>query len=524
MSIATPTQTKASEATGTARSNVIVSVNPATGRELGSVNVASAEDVKAAMTRARQAQESWYDLGLQRRIAIMRDVKNAMYRNQKLIVDTLIAETGKPSFEALIEYWPTIEALAYCTRIARKTLATERRLVVLIPHHVHRIEHRPYGVILAIAPWNFPLFLSLPPIIEALIAGNSVVYKPSEFATQTGEAIAKVLWEGGVPRDVFQIVHGAGDVGATLIRERPDKIVFTGSPATGRKIAAAAGEQLIPLTLELGGKDAAIVLEDADLDRTAAGVTWAGLLNAGQACVSVERLYVRREVADQLVEKMAEILNEHVRLGPGDANDTTMGAITTGAQFKIINNHVREAVENGARIVVGGRAVEDSAGQFYLPTLMTNVTPEMRIVREETFGPIIPIIPVDSDEEALRLANDTRYGLTGSVWTRNKARGTALARRMKVGHASVNDHVLSTSAAPLPWGGIGDSGYGRMGGPEGLLEMTTPHVIITHRFGVVPREIFWYPYTKLKHSLVQRVVNTLYAPTWVQKLRAIFKG
>jgi acyl-CoA reductase-like NAD-dependent aldehyde dehydrogenase len=375
-------------------------------------------------------------------------------------------------------------------------------------------------VVLVIAPWNFPLILSLTPITAALITGNTVVFKPSEFATQSGEALKKVIDEAGIPPEVFQIVHGEGDIGAALIREKPDKICFTGSVATGRKVASAAGELLIPITLELGGKDAAIVLDDADLDRTAAGVAWAGMVNAGQACISIERVYVMRSVAEQLVEKMANILNEHIRLGPGEASETTMGAITTAAQLKIIDGQVREAVSQGARVVVGGCMAEDSVGRFYLPTLITDVTPNMRIVKDETFGPVIAVIPVDSEEEALRLANSSAYGLTGSVWTRKRERGIALAQQMKVGNAAVNDHVMSASAPHVPWGGVKDSGYGRTRGEEGLLEMTTTQSLSIERLLPLPREFFWYPYSPVKMGLLRRALCFLYAPTWREKLRA----
>jgi acyl-CoA reductase-like NAD-dependent aldehyde dehydrogenase len=420
----------------------------------------------------------------------------------------------------MTEYWPTIELISYYLRTAPRTLTPKHVFVNLIPHRAHWIERRPHGVVLIISPWNFPLILSLTPITAALITGNSVVFKPSEFATQSGEALKKVIYEAGIPPEVFQVVHGEGDVGAALIREKPNKICFTGSVATGRKVAAAAGELLIPVTLELGGKDAAIVLEDADLDRTAAGVVWGGMVNAGQACISIERIYVMRSVADQLVEKMAKILNEHVRLGPGEDSGTTMGAITTAAQIKIIDSQVREAVSQGARVIVGGRTVEDSAGRFYLPTLITNVTPDMRIVKDETFGPVIAVVPVDSAEEALRLTNSSSYGLTGSVWTRNRDRGISIARQMNVGNAAVNDHVMSASAPHLPWGGVKDSGYGRTRGEEGLHEMTTTQSLSIERLVPLPREFFWYPYSHTKLGLLRRALRFLYAPTWREKLRA----
>ncbi len=504
-----------------AQPRLIVSTNPATGQKLGEVRAALPADIKAIMDIARLAQGPWERLGLKERLAFMRSLKDALYRNRDLISDTIVAEQGRPPFEALIEFWPTIELVSFYLRNARRILAPRRVFVPLVPHRAHWIEHRALGVVLVIAPWNFPLLLSLTPIVAALIAGNTVVYKPSEFASQSGEVIAKVIREAGFPPEVFQIVHGEGDVGAALIREKPDKICFTGSASTGRKVAAAAGELLIPVTLELGGKDAAIVLEDADLDRAASGIVWGGMINAGQVCASVERVFVMRSVADQFVEKMAKVVNENLRLGPGGDDGTTMGAITTDAQIRIISNQVQDAVAQGARVVVGGRMVEDKAGRFYLPTLLTNVTPEMRVAKDETFGPVIVVIPVDSGEEALKLANASNYGLTGSVWTRSRARGIALARRMEAGSVGVNDHLMSSSVPNMPWGGVKDSGYGRTRGREGLLEMTTTQSLSIERLAALPREFFWYPYTPLKYTLLRRVLRLMYGPTWGDRLRAL---
>jgi acyl-CoA reductase-like NAD-dependent aldehyde dehydrogenase len=499
----------------------ITSVNPATGQTLAEVSTAPLAEIPAIMTRARSAQAAWSDLGLRGRLAIMRKVKHAMHYNMDLFVDTIVAEQGRPPFEALMEYWPSIEMLAYYQRTAERILSPQNRLVALMPHRRHWVEHKPYGVVLVITPWNFPLVLSAAPIFAALIAGNTVIHKPSEFATQSGEVLANTLYEAGVPRDVFQLVQGEGDVAAALIRERPNRICFTGSVTTGRKVAAAAGEMLIPVTLELGGKDAAIVLEDANLDRTARGVAWAGMLNAGQACLSVERVYVMRSVADQLVEKMAAIINENIRLGPGSLSNTTMGAITTPSQLKIIAAQVHEAVDQGARVIIGGKTVKDRAGQFYLPTLITDVTPEMSIVKDETFGPVIAVIPVDSEAEALALANSSVYGLTGSVWTGDKTRGVALARKLNVGNASVNDHAMSASVPNLPWGGNGHSGYGRTRGDEGLLEMTTTQALSVERIVPLPTEFFWYPYTPTKLGLLRRALRFLYGPTWRDRLKAL---
>jgi acyl-CoA reductase-like NAD-dependent aldehyde dehydrogenase len=396
MSVVSPIRTDGQKTADNAQPTWIISTNPANGQKIGEVHAATPGEIKAVTETARLAQGPWERLGLRRRLALVRGLKDALYRNMDLIIDTIVAEQGRPPFEVLVEFWPTIEMLSYYLRTSERVLAPRWTPVRLVPHRRHWVERRPYGVVLVITPWNFPLFLSFAPIIAALIAGNTVVYKPSEYASQSGEIITRIIYEAGIPREVFQVVYGEGDVGTALIREKPNKICFTGSAATGRKVAALAGELLIPVVLELGGKDAAVVLEDADLDRTAMGVAWAGMLNAGQACLSIQRVYVMRQVADQLIEKLAKTINEHIRVGPGADDGTTMGAITTEAQFKIIRGQVQEAVARGARLVVGGRAVEDSAGRFYLPTLVTNVTPDMRIVKDETFGPVIVVIPVDS--------------------------------------------------------------------------------------------------------------------------------
>ncbi|HVO44497.1 MAG TPA: aldehyde dehydrogenase family protein [Aggregatilineales bacterium] len=500
-------------------SPVIVSTSPATGRKLGEVPIATSDDIKSAMVTARLAQEPWDRLGLPSRLALVRGVLESFYRSTDTLIDKVVAEQGRPRFEVMAEFLVTIELIRYFSSVAGKILAPQDVFVRLLPWRKHRIEYRPFGVVLVITPWNFPLVLSVAPILAALIGGNTVIFKPSEFSTQLGELLVSVFHQGGIPDEVLQIVHGDGKVGAELIAVHPDKIAFTGSAVTGRKVAAAAGNLLIPVSLELGGKDAAIVLGDADLNRAAEGIVWGGMHNAGQACASVERVYVMRPVADRLVQKMVRVMNDHIRLGPGEAYDTSMGAITTEAQRAIISSHVREAVAGGARVIVGGRPAQDDNGQFYLPTLITDVKPDMHVLTDETFGPVIVVVPVDSHQEALRLANDSRYGLTGSIWTRNTALGLDLARHLKVGNVGINDHLMSSNAPNLPWGGVRESGYGRTRGREGLLEMVTPQAISVDRALSLPREFFWYPYTPLKTGLLRRLIDVMYAPTWREKWR-----
>lgn len=500
--------------------NVIVATNPANGQTVGEVPVTPPDAAADIVARARAAQPGWYAAGLSHRIEMLRALKYAMRRRFDDLIRVIAEEIGKNRFETLTEILPTIEMCAYYQRIAPKAMATRRIYSLLLPHRMHWIERRPYGVVLVIGPWNFPLLLNAAPILAALVTGNAVILKPSEYAPLTGELFASLLYEAGIPRDVFQIVHGAGDLGAALIRARPDKIVFTGSVSTGRKIAAAAGELLIPLTLELGAKDAAIVLDDADLDLAARGIAWGGMYCAGQACLSVERVYVVRSVADRFIDRLKAVLEREIRIGPADAPEATMGVISTAAQLNIIEAQVNEALAQGARLLIGGRR----AGQAYSPTLVTNVSDAMRLMRDETFGPVIAIIPADDDEDALRQANASPCGLTGSVWTRNRERGLALARRLEVGHASLNDHAISASLPYLPWGGTKDTGYGSTRGIEGLYEMTRSQSISAESLSPsLSSELFWYPYTRRKYALLYRLMRVLYAPTLGAKLRSLFE-
>lgn len=497
----------------------VQSISPLDGHLRAEYPVTPIDALPEMMERARAAQERWAARPLHDRLRAMRAIQDSMYRHLDMIIDAMINEVGKPRFDALVEVFPSFELMAYQRRIAPDVLRSESRDMWILLYRKHFIEYRPFGVVTVIAPWNFPLILSLTPIYAALLTGNAVIYKPSEYAPQMGEIIRKFIHEAGIDPDLMQLVQGYGDLGAAMVKARPDKICFTGSVSTGRKVAAAAGELLIPCTLELGGKDAAIVLADADIDRTAAGLAWAGMHNAGQACLSIERIYVEHSVADTLTEKMRRLITDNIHADGGDMR--TLGAINNDAQMKIIEGQVREAVQQGARLVCGGKRIE-SEGRFYEPTLLTDVTPEMRVVADETFGPVIVIIPVDNAEEAIRLANDTRFGLTASVWTQNKQRGMDIARRLVAGNVGVNDHIISASVPSLPWGGVGDSGYGRERGSEGLLDMVWPQGLSTDRLPL-PREPYWFPHTEFKHRFFKRVLRFLYADSFMGRIRALFQ-
>lgn len=501
--------------------DVIISTSPATGRKLGEVPVATPEEIRAAMQKARAAQKAWYEAGLPFRLEVLRAIRANFHQNLDRFVALNVAEQGRPPYEALLEFLDNIELLRFYERRAAAALAPKNHFVLLYPHFRHWTEYHPYGVVLVIAPWNFPLFLAVPAIVAALVTGNAVIFKPSEYASLVGEYIGKIILESGIPDGVFQVLQGYGDVGAALIREKPDKIFFTGSVPTGKKVAIAAAEMLIPTTLELGAKDAAIVLEDADLDRAAEAIVWGAMMNAGQACLSIERVYAMRPIAESLMQKMKVAIEKYVHVGPGEHPDTTMGALTTEAQVKIVEMQVDEAVAQGARLICGGQRIQKDNHRYYAPTILTDVTPHMRLLREETFGPVVAVIPVDSDEEAVRAANDSHYGLTASVWTSNQPRGLRIAKQIDAGHVGLNDHILSASIPHLPWGGVKHTGYGRSRGIDGLYDMTYPKNFSVERFTTAPSQLYRYPYTPQKFNLIRWFVKVWYAPTWRERFKAL---
>ncbi|HSG48868.1 MAG TPA: aldehyde dehydrogenase family protein, partial [Longimicrobiales bacterium] len=347
------------------------------------------------------------------------------------------------------------------------------------------VEHEPYGVIGAITPWNYPFIIAMDCVTPALFAGNAVVIKPSEFTPVTTLLIPDLCDQAGIPRGLVQVVTGDGSTGRALIQGGVDRVVFTGSTATGRKVMETASATLTPVTLELGGKDAAIVLEDADLDRAARGIVFGGFFNAGQTCISVERVFVVRSVYDSFVERVVSATRE-LRAGSDDQAD--VGPVITAQQFDIVGGHVRDALARGARALTGGAPT--GSGRVFPPTVLVDVDDSMAVMRDETFGPVLPITPVDDEDEAVAKANATGYGLFASVWTGDRRRGVRVARRLRAGGVSVNDVLSHYSVPHLPVGGVGESGFGRRRGLEALDEMTRTRTLLVDRAGL-RREPFW---------------------------------
>ncbi len=496
----------------------ILSRSPRTGAIIGEVEVATPLQIREAVGLARLAQPAWEGIGLRRRLTFLRSLRDALYRGQNRILDMLVAEQGKVRQEATLEYLACLELVDYTLRTAPRVLRQRDVRVRLLPHRRFTIERYPYGVVLVIAPWNYPLWLSLDPIVTGLAAGNTILYKPSEYASQLGEIVASLVAEADIPREVFHILHGYGDVGQALIAAHPDYIVFTGSAATGRKVAHAAAEQVIPVTLELGGKDAAIVLADADVEEVAEGIVWSGMFNAGQTCASVERVIVLRPVAERLIAAMKQAVMRYISNGDGTPSPM-LAALTTPQQMEIVQQQVQEALATGARAIIGGRRL-DGDGRFYAPTILVDVTPEMRIWQEETFGPVVAVMVADTEEEAIHLANASDYGLTASLWTRDPRRAEHLARQLKVGSVSINEHLLISGVPEMPWGGVKGSGYGRTHGEQGLQEMTCIRTLNSDRWAL-PLEPFRYPYTAFKRSLARRATHFLYGPTLIDRLRSL---
>ncbi len=467
-------------------------LSPTSGENLGTFPIGTAEDVEAAVARARKAFPRWRDMSLDERFTYLQRARDIIRQEGERYAQIISADTGKPLVDSLMTELMSIPLfIDYYEKEAPKALGRQRLLPqLLFPGKTSYIEHFPRGVVGVISPWNFPFQLAVVPMISALIGGNTVVLKPSEVTPMTGELIRELFEKAGFPPGVVEVVQGDGSTGAALTAADIDMVFFTGSVATGRKVMAAAAEKPIPVELELGGKDPMIVCEDANLERAARAAVWGAFLNCGQMCVSVERLFVVESVYDEFIKLVKEEVGR-VRVGcPDEACD--MGPLTFKGQIDVVEEHVEDAREKGATIALGGKPM-DGPGQFFEPTLVLDVTTEMKIYQEETFGPVLPVIKVADEEEAITLANDHKYGLTGSVWTQDRRKGLELASRMESGQTSVNDLVLSVGNPALPFGGVKSSGFGRYHGHEGLYTFMNQKAIMAAggRMNVEP---FWFPY------------------------------
>jgi len=474
----------------------VVSYDPGTGEEIGRAPLSSPQEVKEAVVKARQVQPGWASLSYRQRARVILQARKLMLAERDELALLISQETGKPVAEAIsMEIVPTLDAMHYFAHAAEDLLRPQKIDIGQygLMGRSSSIVFRPLGVIGIISPWNFPLATPADEVVMALMAGNAVVLKPSELTPLIALKLGDIFTRAGLPPGLLNIATGDGSTGRALIDARVDKIMFTGSVATGKRVAEAAAKYLTPVVLELGGKDPMIVLEDADLENAARAAVWGAFANSGQACASVERCYVQESIAPKFIEQvLAE--TRALKQGLGTDTDVDVGAMSNENQLQIVADHVNDAKQRGAKVLAGGQRGSNRAGLFYEPTVLTNVDHDMTIMRDETFGPVLPVMTFTTEDEAIKLANDSVYGLTASVWTKNIAKGRRIAERIEAGTVMVNEVVYTHGIAQTPWGGIKDSGYGRTHGRMGLLELVHPQHIHVNRLSFLP-DLWWFRYS-----------------------------
>lgn len=499
--------------------NRLLSYSPSTEEPISDVNLAGEKEIEEALSGAQRALKEWARLKPKQRAEKLYKARDFLVENLERYARLIALEQGKPIVEAIAaELYPALSALDYIREQSEALLAKD--LVSpsepLFSSKEAYYIFQPSGVSLIISPWNYPFIIPFLDALFSLYAGNTVIFRPSTSTPLIGIAVAEVFAHAELPKGTFQlIVMKTQEVERIIKDARIRTILFTGSVPTGRKIAQIAGGSLKKVILELGGKDPMIVLEDADLERAVRGALWAGFMNAGQTCASVERIYVHKSIKDRFIKKLTEKVKK-LRVGDPLQPSTDMGPLTTRHQFLVVEEHIREAREKSAEVITGGEKVGEK-GFFYAPTVVTGVNHSLRIMREETFGPVVAIMEFEKDEEAVALANDTEYGLSASIWTTNRARARRLAEKLEAGTVAINDHIVPFAEPSGAWGGVKNSGIGRTHGKYGLLDLVNLKYVMED-FSRRRDQLWWYPYDEKKFKLLTAATTFIYGRN---KLKAL---
>ncbi|WP_018133007.1 aldehyde dehydrogenase family protein [Effusibacillus pohliae] len=467
--------------------------HPATGETIGSLQETPPAKVNDLYREAKEAFAAWSRLPVRKRLNYLRALRLAIVEDMEDIVRVISQSTGKIPTEALVtEVMAVAEAILHIEKRAPHALKTKKvKTPITFIGKTSYVEYKPRGVVLVLSPWNFPFQLSAIPVAEALAGGNTVILKPSEISPLVGVLIEALFAKAGFPKGVLQVAHGGKELGTALVRAKPDYIHFTGSVRTGKIIQAEAAKHLIPTTLELGGKDPMIVFADANLERAVNAAVWGAFSNSGQVCMSVERIYVQRPVYDEFVTRLAQAAE---CLRQGNDPDDDLGSMTFPTQLNIVASHVKQALEQGARLLTGEHPDTWQEGWMFLkPMIVTNVTQDMDIMQEETFGPVLPVMPFDTEEEAIQLANDSRFGLSASVWTSDIGRGKRVVSRLVTGNAVINDLIITIANPHLPYGGVKEGGLGAYHADIGMQTFCVRTSVMVDS-GRWNREVHWFPY------------------------------
>lgn len=481
-------------------------IEPATGEWLADVPVCSTEAVREAVARARAAQGRWASQPLELRCEQVLKLRDALVDRSEEIIDLLVRESGKPRQEALVhEVMVAADLAGYYAKRATKILAPCEIEPHLFRHRRSYVHYVPRGVVAIISPASHPFVIGAGEMLTAMIAGNAVVLKPSELAPLVALKLKEIFDASGMPRDLLEVVTGDASTGEALIEAQPDMLFFTGSQANGRRVAAACGERLIPCTLQLSGKAAAIVCEDADLERAARSIVYGAFANCGQVCIRVDRVYAHASIFDALVRRVCT-LAEQLRIGNPSSQLVDVGPLRTAAQLELADAFVQDAVARGAAIRCGGKR-RSAGGHYFEPTVLAPCSPEMRVMREELLAPVLPMMAVAREEDAIVETNQSRYGVMGYVFSRDRVRARRIAERLQAGTVMINDVLAAYASPELPYGGVKDSGIGRVHGDDGLRAMCETRSVDYNRGPMFKREPVWFPYRKRTYATMDRLMR-----------------